>query len=316
MIQFLRLVKNENMKLYKRKMLWVMVLVLAAIVALSLVITLKTADKHPKDWKGHLKTEIISKEAELASKKTPKELKPEIKQEIKMDQYRINRNIPPMYDDTAVGFVQSTLGYSGLITLFIIIIASSIVSQEYSWGTIKLVLMRPLKRWKVLLSKYVSVIFNAFVIFLLLMVVSFIVGAIVFGFDDTSSRYVFAERGHIKDVSIFVHFLQYFGSKFVGLIMIAAFAFMLSTIFKNNALAIALSIFIQFAGSIISSLLSVFDKNYAKFIFFNNTDLYQYVEGSPAKGMSLDFSIVILIVYFIIFMGIAIVIFEKRDVTS
>lgn len=253
----------------------------------------------------------------MADKKTPEDFKPEIKKEIKFDQYRINHNIPPMYSDTAVGFVNETLGYSGLITLFIIIIASSIVSQEYSWGTIKLVLMRPLKRWKVLLAKYVSVIFNALILFLLLMIVSFTVGMIVFGIDDMSSRFVFEEQDKLKDVSVFTHFLQYFGSKFVGLIMIAAFAFMLSTIFKNNALAIALSIIIQFAGSIISSLLSAFDKGFVKYIFFTNTDLYKYVEGSPpAKGMSLEFSIIVLIIYFVIFMGIAIVIFEKRDVTS
>lgn len=317
MMTFFRLVQNENMKLYKRKILWIMVGVLAVIVILSLVVTLKTADKHPDDWKSQIESQIKMDQASLKDKDTIKEIKPQIKKDIAIDQYRIKHDIPPLYNDSAVGFVESTLSYSGLITLFIIIIASSIVSQEYSWGTIKLVLMRPLKRWKILLAKYVSVIYNALILLVALSLVALIIGLIVFGFHDVSSRYVYAKLGDINDISIFVHFIQYLGSKFVGIIMIAAFAFMLSTVFKSNALAIALSIFIEFAGSIISNLLAFFNQDFAKYIFFTNTDLYQYVEGTPvAEGMTLGFSIVILIIYFIVFMAISTLVFEKRDVVS
>ncbi|WKB35112.1 hypothetical protein QS257_15565 [Terrilactibacillus sp. S3-3] len=47
MIQLLRLIQNENTKLYKRKMLWIMVAILILTIALSLVITLKKTGKAP-----------------------------------------------------------------------------------------------------------------------------------------------------------------------------------------------------------------------------------------------------------------------------
>ncbi|MFD2617171.1 ABC transporter permease subunit [Terrilactibacillus laevilacticus] len=316
-MQLLRLIQNENMKLYKRKMLWIMLALIVASVILTLVITLKTSDSHPDNWKQTTEQEIKENQKIMNQKGIPKAAKDQIAGQMKVDQYRLDHNIAPLFDDTALGFVDSAIGSSGLITLFIIIIAASIVSQEYAWGTMKLVLMRPVQRWKVLLAKYLSVLFNALLLLVFLGILAFIVGAIVFGFKDTSFQYVYERNGIVHQTSIFTHFFLFGLSHYIGMIMIAAFAFMLSTLFKNNALAIALSIFIEFAGSIIGSILAMFGKSYVKYLFFVNTDLMQYIEGSPSiKGMTLGFSITVLLVYFIIFMGISFFTFEKRDVAN
>ncbi|WEG11550.1 ABC transporter permease [Pullulanibacillus sp. KACC 23026] len=311
---FIRLVQNENMKLYKRKLLWIMVAILIVTLVLSLVVTLKTTSGKSNDWKAETNSQI-KKDQEAMDSNQFKPLNDQYKNEIKIDQYRLKNDVPPLNANTSLGFVQSTLGFSTLLTIFIIIIASSIVSQEFSWGTIKLVTMRPIQRWKILLSKYVSVLFNALVLYLLLIILSFLLGVIVFGFGDMSTHYVYIQNSDVRDVSILTHFVQYFGSNFIGVVMIATFAFMLSTLFKSNALAIALSIIIQYAGSLITNLLSSFDQNYVKYVFFTNTDLYQYVEGTPpVQGMTLSFSLFILLAYFVVFIGLSIVVFQKRDI--
>lgn len=311
-----RLIVNENMKLYKRKMLWIMMSILLAIISLTLVITLKSEEKHPKDWKENTSKEVKVLEEQVLDKKIPSDYKEQLKKKIKINKYRINNDIPPLYKDTALGFVKSTAGYTGIITLFIIILSSSSVSQEYSWGTIKLLLIRPVSRWKFILAKFLSIIMNAFILYIMLFFTSLIIGLIVFGFDNTSLRYVYYFKGDIYDVSIFKHFIQYFGSKFIGVIMIASFAFMLSTLFRSNTLAITLSIIIQFTGTLSSSVLSFLGKEFTKYIFFTNTNIYQYVEGTPSLGMSLSFSIGILFIYFVLFMTISIVVFQKRDIIT
>ncbi|MFB8736296.1 ABC transporter permease [Bacillus sp. SL00103] len=53
--------------------------------------------------------------------------------------------------------------------MFVIIIVSTIVSAEYKHGTIKLLLIRPPSRLKILISKYITVQLYA------LLVVSFMV---------------------------------------------------------------------------------------------------------------------------------------------
>jgi ABC-2 type transport system permease protein len=313
----IRLIRNENMKLYKQKMSWIMITILISIISLTLIVTLKTESKQPANWKDSLLSRNLVLEEQLSAKDIPEDYKINtIQKEIQLNNYRLENNISPLYKNSALGFVQTTIGYTGVITLFIIIIASSIVSQEYSWGTIKLLLMRPVHRWKFLLAKFVAVIVNAFYLFILLFVLSLLVGILVFGLETTTLRYVYTINGDMKDVFIFTHFLQYFGSKFIGLVMIASFAFMISTIFKRNTLAVALSIFIQFAGSLTSSVLNIMDKDISKYIFFTNTNLYQYVEGTTPEGLTLMFSIIVLFVYFILFKLIAFLLFEKRDIVT
>ncbi|CAN7202577.1 ABC transporter permease [Rossellomorea sp. LjRoot5] len=51
-----------------------------------------------------------------------------------------------------------------IIQLFTLIIAGDIVSSEFSSGTIKLLLIRPISRVKILLSKYITVLVIATVL--------------------------------------------------------------------------------------------------------------------------------------------------------
>ena len=56
---------------------------------------------------------------------------------------------------------------------------------------------------------------------------------------------------------------------------------------------------------------------WAKYILFANTDLMQYFEGIPmVNGMTLPFSIIMIIVYFILFQILAYTVFKKRDVAA
>jgi ABC-2 type transport system permease protein len=56
---------------------------------------------------------------------------------------------------------------------------------------------------------------------------------------------------------------------------------------------------------------------WAKYILFANTDLMQYFEGTPmVDGMTLSFSVIMLLVYFFIFQFLAFYVFKKRDVAA
>ena len=43
-----------------------------------------------------------------------------------------------------------------LVTLFTVIVGAGIVAAEFSQGTIKMLLTRPVNRWKILTSKYIT----------------------------------------------------------------------------------------------------------------------------------------------------------------
>ena len=67
-----------------------------------------------------------------------------------------------------------------LCTIFSVVVASDSVAGEFSWGTIKLLLIRPWSRSKILLSKYIAVVLFSLLCTVLLIVVSYGVSAIFF----------------------------------------------------------------------------------------------------------------------------------------
>ena len=89
--------------------------------------------------------------------------------------HRINTNNPPVEEKSYRSFLAKSTDLVMLIVLFIIIIAGAIVASEFSNGSIKLSMISPYKRWKVLLSKYL-VIFSTAVGMLIILYISSVVG--------------------------------------------------------------------------------------------------------------------------------------------
>ncbi|MFL6556648.1 MAG: ABC transporter permease, partial [Bacillus sp. (in: firmicutes)] len=83
-----------------------------------------------------------------------------------------------------------------------------------------------------------------------------------------------------------------------------------------SSLAIGLSLFLLFTGAQFTLLLSL-KFSWAKYILFANTNLMQYVEGAPmVEGMSMSFSVLMLLLYFALFQSLAFIVFKKRDVAA
>jgi len=211
------------------------------------------------------------------------------------------------------GFVEGAIGIISLIALFAIVLGGKIVANEFSEGTIKLLLIRPSKRFKILLSKYITVIGYTLFMLLVLLVVSFLVGGTLFSFKGAGTPFLINTSGVVTEVNMISHIVQQYGLQCINLLMMVTLAFMISTVFRNSSMAIGIGVFLLTVGSTLTILLVKF--NWAKYILFANTDLNQYIDGEPlVKGMTMKFSIIVLIVYFIIFNVVSYIGFTKRDV--
>ena len=121
--------------------------------------------------------------------------------------------------------------------------------------------------------------------------------------------------GKITEVNMIAHIVQLYGLQCISLVMMVTLAFMISTVFRNSAMAIGIGVFLLTVGNAITMLLTRY--NWSKYILFANTDLNQYINGQPlVKGMTMTFSIIVLIVYFIIFNVISYLGFTKRDIVA
>ncbi len=307
------------MKIFRRPGTIVMLAIL--VLSLSLVgIVIKSQHnsmdiQQDKNWQQILQDENNALKQQMDKSRTQAE-KQYFKREIAINAYRIQHNIPPKEEYTVWSFVKDSSQLIMLAGVFIIIVSAGIVASEFNWGTIKLLLIRPINRTKILLAKYLTVLLFAMLLIAILFVLSSLLGAILFGMPDKAVSYLNYSNGHVSEQNIVIHLLIYYGLSSIDMIMLVTMAFMISAVFRNSSLAIGLSLFFLFTGAQFTALLAMrFD--WAKYILFANTDLTQYLEGTPLiEGMSLTFSIIMLAIYFILFQFLAFYTFKKRDVAA
>jgi ABC-2 type transport system permease protein len=230
------------------------------------------------------------------------------------DYYLDNDIMPESYG--AWQFVMENEMLSSFVSLFTIIVAAGILANEFRWGTIKLLLIRPISRTKILIAKYSSVLIFSFFTLAFLFFFSWLMGGFIIGFDGLNPYIVVTKDSGAEYVPVIGEILIDYGFSMVNLIMMATFAFMISAIFRNSSLAIGLAIFLMLAGNQI--VVFFMERDWAKYILFANTDLSQYFNGNTPmmEGMTLGFSVTVLLVYYIIFALLAWAFFTKRDVAG
>ncbi|RSL34187.1 ABC transporter permease [Salibacterium salarium] len=315
MANFFQLVKNEQYKIYVRKSTWAMYIIASLIIigmALMFSFSDITNEQYQNDeWKQTLQDENAEMTAEMENEEV---FEGAYTSNIERNNYYLENDIQPASYD-AWQLVMDNEFTLSLVSLFTIIVAAGIVANEFRWGTIKLLLIRPISRLKILLSKYVSVLLFALFTLLYVLAFSWVVGALLFGVNPIDSHIVISTMGNLEYVSVMDKIIEGYGFQLVTLLMMATLAFAISTIFRQSSLAIGVSIFLMFAGNGIIAFLSKY--SWSKYILFANTDLQQYGNGTPlVENMTLGFSITVLAVYYVIFLLLSWIFFSKRDVAG
>ncbi|MBS3681587.1 ABC transporter permease [Ornithinibacillus massiliensis] len=316
MVKFYRLVHNEVQKIYIQKSTWVMYILLALIVLVGAIINLTTdlvvKDYDENNWREELQAENTELMEEIEEIGLLGDINTSL---IEQNNYYLEHDIqPPGYG--AWQYVLENVFLVSLISLFTIIVAAGILANEFKWGTIKLILIRPISRAKILLSKYVAVLLFAIYTLIFLVIFSVIVGALFFGIDGLNPYMVVEKASGLEYAPIIKEVAVGYGLKVVNLVMMATFAFMISSIFRSSGIAIGTAVFLMLAGN--SIVLFFAEHSWSKYILFANTDLSQYLNGSEPfiEGMSLTFSSIVLGIYFAIFIIASWLVFTKRDVAS
>ncbi len=289
------------------------------LLLLAIVVTFATfshAGANPDhDWRAAAKATIEHNQQEINNPDLPAKFKIGLRDEMALQQYALDHNQPPM-ETTLWGGVERAAGLIQIVTLFTVIIAGDMVAGEFTWGTIKLLLIRPATRAKILASKYAATLLFAAALLVTLFVSALIVNGILYGFQNIGLPHLTVQAdGSVREGSMLLFVLATYGLKLIQLVMIVTLAFMISTVFRSSSLAIGLSIFIMFMGQVITFFLMRY--SWGKYFLFANTDLTPYLEGKPLEeGMTMGFSITVLIFYFLLFNILSWEIFRRRDIAA
>jgi len=208
--------------------------------------------------------------------------------------------------------MQSLFGFSAIV-IYAVIIAADSVAGEFSAGTIKLLMIRPWSRSKILLSKYIAIVGFALFFFAALFVWNYVLDGIFFGF---SSGTVQEMLGDESARNIWGYMLSVYGLQILATTMTTiTLSFLLSTVFRSGGLSIGLSLLLMFMSGTLSGIFSLIDKPWVDYLWFMNEDLTSYLLPGTYEH-TLGFSIGVLAVYYIVFIAITWTVFNKRDIAS
>lgn len=202
-----------------------------------------------------------------------------------------------------------------VIGMVMIVIAGGSVASEFNQGTIKFLLINPVKRWKILMSKYFSVISLGYILLVLLFLICIPIVGLIIGFDGISTPYLTVENGNIVSINSFAVAARSYLISSIEMVVMATLAFAVSSLIRSSALAIGLSVFLMFAGETITTILAQLGQDWARYLIFANTDLLSISQGSSMFPQhSLTFAIGVIIAYMTVFILTAWDGFTKRSV--
>ena len=306
----MKYVRNEWMKLWAKKGTWIMLVLLAVVIIGFATIekVYEVRNDTAENWRDQVNENISMYKTWL------EEGDDSAAEQIAILEYQLENDVSSGYVTTFSDIFSFGGDMIVLVTVFAIVVAAGIVSSEFGTGTIKMLLTRPVQRWKILLSKLVTVVLFGFTLYVVGLVLSALMGVILFG--TGSSVEVLMVDGVIKEVSpwsvMFEGMLLSFGDFFMSII----FAYLIGSLFKSSSLAVGITLIFMLMGSTIIMMLSRFE--FTKYIWLTHTDLTQHMDGriTNVEGITLGFSLTVLAVYAAIFLVITFVSFQKRDVTA
>ncbi len=314
----------------RKKRLLVITLILIVLIPIFTYAQYKMLQNTIKNvgssnWRTILQQQIVDQQNRLASSRVPEEYKHLIKLNIQQRQYYLDHNINPNAPGAPTfvrGFVEQ--GISLFLPLLVIILAADIVSSEHSLGTIKLLLTRPVPRWKILLSKYIALLLNISFVMILTILLCYLISGIIFGYKGWTFPVIsgFQSKGE-ELITDYVHvlpqwkyILMAYGLAWFICIVIGTLSFMVSVLMKNTASSMGVMLAALISGNLLEQVAHSWPA--LKYSAFTHLRLTDYLAGNTSliPGMSLPFSLTVLSAWAIVSLVIAFATFTRQDVLT
>jgi ABC-2 type transport system permease protein len=201
------------------------------------------------------------------------------------------------------------------IPLLVALVTGDLISGEAAMGTIRMLATKPISRTNIVLSKFIAgavytLILTSWLAFLALVVVKW-----MFGSGDmivlNSSGLVI-----LQEADIFWRYGCSFIVAYLALLTVSSLSICLSAFAENSIGPIVTTMGIIILFTIIGSLdVTVFD-SIKKFLFTTHMASWRSFFEDPINLKDIWQSILILIVHNILFVVIAVLKFNKKDITS
>ena len=201
------------------------------------------------------------------------------------------------------------------IPFLIALVAGDLLAGEATAGTYRLLITRPVSRFKILSSKFLSGIIYTNLLVLWLAFISIGLGIIIFGVGElivikSSSIVIFPQY------DILWRFLLGYSFASLSMMVVASLAFLLSSLVENAIGPIVSTMAIIIVFIIISAIdIDIFQK-IKPFLFTTYMSSWRLFFDDPIDLSKILESTLILVGHILAFFGVTVYIFHKKDILT
>lgn len=315
----LKLIKNEFIKIFKRKNTYILLFIgIALILTYNIFtkITNTTQDINRQYENAYKNDKLI---LENYNNLNINESYEDIIERITLEKYAIENNIQynimfnsenkniPISKDARILLMKTFNNFDIIIIFLLIYFSTTILSEEYTTGTIKTLLTKPYTRLKILLSKIISLISIIVLVSCSTVLFQQILGGILFGFDSYSLEAIRYNpiTNDIETMNLGLYMIIIILSKMPMYILLTLASLLFGVITNNIALNILISL-----GLYLISTFEILINNISKFLFIFNWDISKYLFFDLKMPLFISFASALFITTILIY------IFNNKDIKN
>ena len=194
------------------------------------------------------------------------------------------------------------------------IVAADIVSGEYSKGTFRLYLSRPIPRSKILLSKLIIVYGYTIILMGFFISYALLISIIWLGTGELAVFHM--GLLFLSEDDALIRFFIAFLTSTVVMLTVSSLCFFISTISKNSVTPIIITISTVFVGTAISIIPIEFFEILNPYLFTGYINSYLSAFHDPIPFDTIIRLIAVCFIWTVIFLGLAFNHFIKKDITN
>jgi ABC-2 type transport system permease protein len=326
----LALVENETLKLLRRRRPQLVLAVLTIFLAISTWAQLRREQTSRRnnagtDWRARTEQRVH----ELERRAQRRRIFVGVTRSMQFEAVRLRHHLERGIDPSAqtgpiISRAFAVLASAVLLPLLVTLLAADLVSAERGAGTIKMLLTRPVARWRILAAKLAAMALFATLLVAAGALLSWLIGGLAFGWRGWTAPVLTGLRStpdgvdvsEVRMAPLWLDTVAAYGLAWFGALVTGAIAVTFSVLFKSTAASLGTLAAILASGVLLGQLGD--DWELTRWVFMTHLPLPQYYSGMPppVAGMTLGGSVVVLAAWGAAAVTVAMIVFSRRDVTG
>lgn len=245
--------------------------------------------------------------------------------------YALSHNIPIARLDgsSTRKNLDEALNVNSIAAMFLaILLSAAIVAGEHSSGAIRLLMIRPRARWKILLSKLLCIVVYALGLTVTTSLISTLTEVLIYGGSDLGIPYLMVNGDTVSEISPIIYYIFRNSVLILPWVFASCTAFFLSVLAKRAVPAMAIPMLIAVFGNVASQLTynAIGMSKWLKLTpipYFNIIGLFPEPmiiaadwQNPQNYGLDLPIGTAVFLVYSLIILILSFVIFNKEQIKN